>query len=154
MSDNGFTLGDLAGLEKTMSKIAPDWRDEPPFIHESAQGNNRAKHIADILAKVKYTRRKIRWIIYNSKPFVSEPYYTVTASTTVADAEGGGLIDVQMISHEVAPDFDDALIVRMAFRILEHFEQHEAREHFYFDGDKVYDPHDEHKFFRKYPIRS
>ena len=137
-----LTLADLVGLDDTLRKIAPDWLDTPPFLTDEARGNGRAEHIAVILSKIKYKRREIRWLIGAIKPNLPEPWYGITAQTTVLDAEaGGGLITLVMEEIEIPPDASDHEIVRRAFWVLESFEQHETQEQFWYEDDKVYDPH-------------
>jgi|SRR5271166_5760490 len=147
MINEDLTLSDLCGLDETLRRIRPNWFDEPPFIQESERGNKRAQYLAGVLSRVTYKRRKIRWAIYCDTPYLgfSEPWYRITAQTEVADAEGGGLATIQMMSVQITPDMTDEQIVRFAYRILEHFETHECREHFYFGESKIFDPHDEDK---------
>jgi hypothetical protein len=136
-----LTLADLVGLDEKLEKLAPDWIDEPPFLVDKAQENERAKHIEEVLSKVKYKRYKIRWLIAGIKPHLLRPWFRITALTRVRSVDGGGLISLVMEDVEVPPDISDSDIVRRAFWVLERFEQHELREHFWYEGDKVYDPH-------------
>jgi hypothetical protein len=141
-----LTLADLVGLDDTLRKIQPSWLNEPPIIMPmAARENGRAKHIATVLSKITYKRCKIQWLIAGIKEALSEPWFGITARTTVMDAEpGGGFIELLMEDVEIPPDANDREIVRRAFWVLERFEQHETQEQFWYDDDKVYDPH--HKF--------
>jgi hypothetical protein len=104
----------------------------------------RARHIASVLSKVRYTRRKVRWSVYAfnpSYPFRTASWDRILAHTSVDGANGEGTVVIQTSSMSVHPDMDDEMIVRLALRVLENLEIHECREHFYFDGIKVFDPH-------------
>jgi hypothetical protein len=139
-----LTLADLVGLDETLSKIAPDWLEEPPFLTESARDHGRAKHIAEVLSKVIYKRRKIRWLIAGAVPTLGAPWFVITAQTRVLNEDDSGMLDLIMEEIKIPPDASDREIVRRAFWVLEQFEQHETQEMFWYDDDKVYDPH--HKF--------
>ena len=136
-----LTLADLVGLDDTLRKIAPDWLDVPPFLTESARGNGRAEHIAKVLSKIKYNRRKISWLIAGTIPTLGAPSFRITAETRVLNEDGSGLLNLFMEDVEIPPDASDHEIVRRAFWILESFEQHETQEQFWYEDDKVYDPH-------------
>src|SRR5271154_2101497 len=97
MNDD-LTLADLVGLDETLRKIVPSWLEEAPFLADEARENGRAKHIAEVLSKIKYKRCKLRWIIGAIKPNLSEPWYGITAQTTVMNEDGSGFLDLLMES--------------------------------------------------------
>lgn len=105
-----------------------------------------AKRLIAILNDIEYTQRDITWEISSRSGYFNspmDPYLPIQfrIRIEVKDVQSGGTITLYMPQFTLHEPTKDEWILRMVYDSIRTFEMHELDEHFFYKGDKIYDPH-------------